>query len=119
RSSAAAGGAPVSAGESQSDEQADRTSRRRGRPRRSREGEEAVAASAGSSRGDEGATAEARKVEDSPGAEPLTKAHESEAETPVKRRPGRPRKKKPEDASGETSDGEGNTLPDFLLASNG
>ncbi|MEO9789275.1 MAG: hypothetical protein ABJF67_16925, partial [Aurantimonas coralicida] len=40
---------------------------------------------------------------------------------PVKRRPGRPRKKKPEDgADGETkAGGDNDALPDFLLASNG
>ncbi|MEC5291475.1 hypothetical protein VSX64_12745 [Aurantimonas sp. C2-6-R+9] len=118
RSSEAPSGAAVAAGESQPDAQAERTPRRRGRPRRSREGDEAIPASE-TRPGDEAATVEARTVEAAVNPDHGVKAPETEGEAPVKRRPGRPRKKKPEEASAETRDGEGNTLPDFLLASNG
>ena len=44
-----------------------------------------------------------------------------ESEDKPKRRPGRPRKKKPEDAEKSASgeDGDQGELPDFLMASNG
>lgn len=108
--------------ESSSGERAERP-RRRGRPRRSREND--AAAEAGETapkppQGDAASQGEAAKKQQvAPVQDAAAEVSETPAEPPVKRRPGRPRKKKPEEIAGDKSEVEGNDLPDFRLASNG